>query len=298
MNRSIKSESGFTLIEIAIVLLIVTILLGYTVALFPRQQELKQFRAADQEMDEIINAIIGFAQVNGRLPCPAIPASIGLEDEGGANECGNFGGFVPVNTLGINGRLNRDSLMMDPWGNPYRYYVTASDYGGIDGSDFVMNGDMQTIGLVDVIDVENDDLTGDDYIDLDGQFLICDSAGSSMDDVCTGAITVFGKDAGIIDMRGPYAGAPFVLISHGKNWNQAAAAGDELENMGGTLTTALPTPMPNGPRAFPYLLKNVAAGETTFVKRTTGFAEDFDDIVKWVSPNILFSKMIDAGQLP
>ena len=297
MNRSIKTESGFTLIEIAIVLLIVTILLGYTVALFPRQQELKQFRAADQEMDEIINAIIGFAQVNGRLPCPAIPASIGHEDEGGTKECVNFGGFVPVNTLGINGRLNGDSLMMDPWGNPYRYYVTASDYGGIVGSDFVMNGDMQAIGLVDVIDVENFDLTGDDYIDLDGQFLICDSAGSSMDDVCTGANTVFGRDAAIVG-PGPYAGAPFVLISHGKNWNQGAAAGDELENMGDTLTTALPKPMPNGPRALPYLLKNVAAGETTFVKRTTGFAEDFDDIVKWVSPNILFSKMIDAGQLP
>ena len=30
-------QSGFTLVEIAIVLLIVTILLGYTVALFPRQ---------------------------------------------------------------------------------------------------------------------------------------------------------------------------------------------------------------------------------------------------------------------
>jgi len=38
---TVKSpQSGFTLVEIAIVLLIVTILLGYTVALFPRQQQL------------------------------------------------------------------------------------------------------------------------------------------------------------------------------------------------------------------------------------------------------------------
>ena len=46
INRN--NQTGFTLIEIAIVLLIVTILLGYTVALFPRQQELKQYRAVEQ----------------------------------------------------------------------------------------------------------------------------------------------------------------------------------------------------------------------------------------------------------
>jgi len=104
-------QSGFTLIEIAIVLLIVTILLGYTVALFPKQQELKQYRAVEQEMDDVIAAIIGFAQVNGRLPCPSIPNSAGAEDGGGSADCNNYGGFVPVNALGITGRLNVDSLL-------------------------------------------------------------------------------------------------------------------------------------------------------------------------------------------
>ena len=85
MKNAISStrQSGFTLVEIAIVLLIVTILLGYTVALFPRQQELKQYRAVEKEMDELIEAIIGFAQVNGRLPCPAVPNS-GGDELGGA----------------------------------------------------------------------------------------------------------------------------------------------------------------------------------------------------------------------
>ena len=58
-----KSQRGFTLVEIAIVLLIVSILLGYTVALFPKQQELKQYRAAEAEMDQIVDAIIGFTQI-------------------------------------------------------------------------------------------------------------------------------------------------------------------------------------------------------------------------------------------
>ena len=37
---------------------------------------------------------------------------------------------------------------------------------------------------------------------------------------------------------------------------------------------------------------------STFVVRSTGLADDYDDIVKWVSPNVLFGKMIEAYQLP
>ncbi len=54
MNKFGTDQTGFTLVEIAIVLLIVTILLGYTVAMFPRQQELKQYRAVDRQMDEVM----------------------------------------------------------------------------------------------------------------------------------------------------------------------------------------------------------------------------------------------------
>ena len=280
-------QGGFTLIEIAIVLLIVTILLGYTVALFPRQQELKQYRAVDREMDEIIAAIVGFAQVNGRLPCPSSPDTAGVEDDGGTPPCDFFGGFVPVNTLGISGKLNGDSLLLDPWGNPYRYYVSNSDFPPGVGNgviDFVEAGEMRAVGLVDS--------DADNYIDLDGQFLICDAAGTSTDDLCTGANEVFGNASGV---GGPYAGAPFVLISHGNDWNEFSETGDQLENLGTLSTTAQGTA---GPTGIDYLLKNVGAGETTFVKRITGFAEDFDDVAKWVSPAILFSKMIEAGQLP
>jgi prepilin-type N-terminal cleavage/methylation domain-containing protein len=291
MNKS--AQTGFTLVEIAIVLLIVTILLGYTVAMFPQQQKLKQYRALNLEMDRVMEAIIGFAQVNGRLPCPAIPNSTGKEDIF-AGGCNNYAGFVPINTLGLNGRLNEDSLLLDPWGNPYRYYVTAVDFptSGTPGdSDFTAAGEMRAVGLVD-----SDD---DGYIDLDGRYLICDGTGDDIDHKCDGANEVFGRwqDNGdpALDR---YAGAPFVLLSQGKNWNEAAAAGDELENSGATLTTAFVPPIPNGLSGMPYLLKNVAANETTFVKRTSGFADDFDDVVRWASPSILYSRMIQAGQLP
>ncbi len=287
-------QTGFTLVEVAIVLLIVGILLGYTVALFPRQQELKQYRAVDRVMDEVVEAIIGFAQVNGRLPCPAQPNDAGLEDINGVVGCNTYAGFVPVNTLGLDGRFNADSLLLDPWGNPYRYYVTNVDFDPFGDaldtsnniSDFTAPGEMRAVGLVDT--------DGDTYIDLDGRYLICDSAGSSTDDQCTGANTVFGQ---WVDNGGPpeedrYAGAPFVLLSMGKNWSEATA-GDELENSGATATPVLGVPSGNS-----YLLKNVAGGETTFVRRPEGLADDFDDVVRWVSPSVLFSRMIQADQLP
>ena len=276
-------QQGFTLVEIAIVLMIVTILLGYTVAMFPRQQELKQFRAADAQMDEVIAAIVGFAQVNGRLPCPAIPTSVGMEDYDTVNDdgCNSYGGFVPVNTLGIAGKLNGDTLLLDPWGNPYRYYASDVDFDGDTFSDFTSPGEMRDIGLVD------SDVDG--YIDLDGQYMICDAAGTTTDNECTGANEIFGTyDVGPPEV---YAGAPFVLLSQGKNWNDGTTVGDELENQG-ALT------LPVGPTGLTYPIKNIGTDQTTFVRPPGGFSDNFDDLVKWVSPNILYSKMIAAGQLP
>ncbi len=281
-------QQGFTLVEIAIVLLIVTILLGYTVALLPRQQELKQYNAVEKEMDEVKQAIIGFAQVNGRLPCPSIPDSGGTEDYDTINDdgCDNFGGFVPVNTLGITGRLNADSMLLDPWGHPYRYYVSDSDFDGDTLFDFTAPGEMRDIGLVDS--------DGDGYIDLDGNYLICDDNGTTIDDQCTGAAEVVGTYS-----AGPpvvYRGAPFVLLSQGKNWD--APQNDELENIGSedSISDLLMGQGPAGP--IEYQLKDVAGGETTFVHRLDGFSDNYDDVLVWGSPDGLFSKMIEAGQLP
>lgn len=284
--------TGFTLIEVAIVLLIVSILVGYTVALIPKQRELKQYRAAKQQMDEIIATIIGFAQVNGRLPCPAIPDSVGDEDGDGVTECNNFGGFVPVKTIGFEGLLNGDSLLLDPWGNPYRYYVSNSDNGGAFGSDFVISGDMRAVGLVDADD--------DTFSDLDGVFHICNDAHSTDKDVCKAPAGVYDVVFGRSDatkITGPYGGAPFVLLSHGRDWNLVAATGDQLTNLGSSQSLA-DLGMFNGPLGVEYTLKSVAARETAFVKRISGVSDDFDDIVRWVSPGLLFRKMIDAGQLP
>lgn len=295
MNTQRNRQDGFTLVEIAIVLLIVSILVGYTVAMFPRQQELKQFRAAHADMDEVLEAIIGFAQVNGRLPCPATPDSLGLENGGGTGDCVSYAGFVPANTLGLDGQVNQDGLLLDPWGNVYRYYVSPTDADGDNAEDFVNNNEMRQVGLGDVFAP-----SGFGYPDLDGIYLICDSDGDDNDDECDGAVEVFGRYS-----ANGFGGAPVVLLSPGPNWDQpqpadpasGGAAGDELANIGASYSlTDLGIPV--GPSGLEYTLKNIAAPQTTFVRRPTGWADDFDDIVKWISPQILFSRMIQADQLP
>ena len=139
------------------------------------QQQLKQYRAAEKDMDRVIEAVIGFAQINGRLPCPAMPDSIGVEDYDDVNNdgCNNYGGFVPINSLGLDGRINADSLLLDPWGNPYRYYVTDYDIDGDGNSDFTTPGEMRDIGLGRTVDVN--------YQDLDGRYMICDAFGANND---------------------------------------------------------------------------------------------------------------------
>ena len=198
MKTGAKIQTGFTLIEIAFVVLIVSIMLGATLTLIPKQQEISRYKAADREMDKIIDTIIGFAQINGRLPCPASITSAGAESFNAfPTNCSNYGGFVPVNALGINGRLNAATLLLDPWGNPYRYHISSSDANDDALSDFTFSGQIQEIGLADNWDVATDPLNpvagSDTIIDLDGQFVICDAAASTAVSICdVGVNTVFG----------------------------------------------------------------------------------------------------------
>lgn len=80
-------------------------------------------------LGEVRAALLGFAAVNNRLPCPSIPSSAGMESPPltGIGVCTEPHGFVPVVTLGLAGEVNQDSLLLDAWGNPVRYSVTASN---------------------------------------------------------------------------------------------------------------------------------------------------------------------------
>ena len=250
------NQRGFTLIEIAIVLLIVTILLGYTVALFPIQQDLKKSRLVDREIDLILEQLIAFAQVNGRLPCP--DTDVGAPD-GEENidldptvGCDGFFGFLPGRTLGLNGNFDNGGRLLDTWGTGYGYAVSDVDTG--DGNiDLVVANGVKVEGLANV--------TADLFICDDSAVL-----GNDLD--CTEA----GSNEVMINVAA-------VVISLGKDR--------------GTITSNIQTEN----------IDNFGAGamvDKVFVFSTRSDANnaEFDDVVKWLSTNQLFSKMIEAGQLP
>jgi hypothetical protein len=65
-------------------------------------------------LNEARDALIGFAQINGRLPCPANNALGNGKEVCGGNDFG----FLPWGELGV--------APTDPWGRMIRYRVSAS----------------------------------------------------------------------------------------------------------------------------------------------------------------------------
>jgi prepilin-type N-terminal cleavage/methylation domain-containing protein len=100
------SRKGFTLIEIAFVLVIIGILAGFGAQMIPmlvKQSKLKDNR---ELVKEARIAIIGYAIANGKLPCAdgSTPnKSLPRNGSNGIATLGTYNGFLPWATLGING---------------------------------------------------------------------------------------------------------------------------------------------------------------------------------------------------
>ena len=79
-----QRQSGFTIVEIAIVLLVVGLMIGGLVAPLSSQLEQRRVGETVRAMDEAKEALMGYALRNGYLPCPAISAADGREDRNGS----------------------------------------------------------------------------------------------------------------------------------------------------------------------------------------------------------------------
>ncbi|MEM7206621.1 MAG: prepilin-type N-terminal cleavage/methylation domain-containing protein [Pseudomonadota bacterium] len=279
MQLGNRHVTGFTLIEIAIVLLVVSLLLSAILVPLGGAFEESQRRGARAQVDEVIDAIIGFAIARSRLPCPATGASDGAEviEDSSTGECEVSHGFVPVATLGLVGELNADGLLLDTWNNPLRYSVTSVqattdvDGDGVDDDIFVFTF---TSGM-QIVRIQN--LTPD--------LVICTSA--TTDPAC--------PDNG--DDNTPRANQiPAVVFSMGKDWNQYDGA-DQRANAGEGEAGDDFIILEGGNTGTEYPI----AGNEVFVAK--GFtqvegAEKFDDIITWLPENILYTRMIQAGVLP
>ncbi len=117
----IKYKSGFTLVEMAIVLVIVGLLLSAFLTPLLAQFEQSRNAEARRDLAEIKEALLGFAVINGRMPCPDVDGN--GTDDGCLNTNTNAttGGNVPWITL--------NTKQLDPWGRRYRYRVNNAFSG-------------------------------------------------------------------------------------------------------------------------------------------------------------------------
>ncbi len=139
------NKKGFSLIEMAIVLIIVGLLLTGLFAPLSAQLELHRNEETRLVLDEAKEALVGYVIANKFLPCPdttAIPN--GTEGARGvSNQCTILEGVLPWQILGVRG--------VDAWGRYIRYRVSTNFSNNVvffnisDTGDIRVNSDTGTL---------------------------------------------------------------------------------------------------------------------------------------------------------
>ena len=226
---------GFTLVEIAIVLIIVGFLVAAFLAPLTAQIDQKNNSETIRLMDDSEEALMGYAVSNKHLPCPDKTSGAnngpndnpndGIEDFDAAGNCITYDGNLPWATLSLPN--------FDSWQQPLIYHVTTS---------FAQRAPLNTFGL-----------------GTNGNLKVCNQAACGsprLTDFAAAVIVSRGKNRGVC----PLASLP--------------ACADERAN---------------------------DDGNNDFVSHAptaVGTANEYDDLVVWLSSNVLLNRMVTAGQLP
>lgn len=278
-------QRGFTLAEVAIVFVIVALLIGGTVLTLSAQTEAREIIDTQRTLDQAREAIIGFALRNGRLPCPAPAAGNAIESfctNGGAGACGAIilappgpvpvhgrcsspNGFVPAATLGIgpietNPASPNFGLLLDSWLQPIRYSVTQV---------FSPTPPANTVMLFTAPGEMKSNILAAPPIAPD--LFVCTTSAGALPATPACGVGV------------PSFQTPAVVYSTGKNFPQQLPGGpaggaDEQDNI-----------------HFGAALDRIFIAHEARPAGAPGGA--FDDLVIWVSPNILYNRLIATGAL-
>ena len=258
MNVIVPRAGGFTLLEVMLVILILTILVSGLAVPLATQVAMRRHEETRRILEDAREAVLGFAATHGRLPCPATAPGRGEEScaTGGdslTGNCSNFhDGFLPAASIGLS-PLDPDGYARDGWGTPanrvrYAVFGNGRAIGGVTNPLTRASG-MQQATLAALGDAS-------------GYLVICGVGDAANASGC-------GPAANQLTRR-----AAFVLLSSGPNAPQEPAAGtDERRNR-------------DGDGVFVSRVPSSAAGN------------EFDDILTWVPVNVLAGRMIAAGRLP
>lgn len=145
-----RADAGFTLAEIAIVLVILAVLASVMLVPLGPRLEARQRAEAQATLEDVRAALIGFAIIHGRLPCPTTSTPPDGQESIAGTQCSDptDEAFLPWRDLGIPPR--------DPWGNPWHY---RADHGFADPASSPLRTDQDTLQNLIVKDHWNIDLT-------------------------------------------------------------------------------------------------------------------------------------------
>lgn len=264
--------AGFSLIEIAVVLVILTVLLAGIAVPIAAQVEGRRLEETRKQLEEARVAILGFVGANGRFPCPATATSNGLESfctaASGActatttvqthGRCSNFyNGFLPAVTLGLT-PVDATGRLRDAWGAPQnvlRYAVRDLDLTAeITGLDhvFTVADGMKQATMSKVL--RNSSGTSERNL-----LSVCIDATVATSD-CNGSANSL-------------ANVPAVIFSVGPNAiTTGGTSAQEAENLDGNVV---------------FISRDRSAG-----------TNEFDDVVTWISIYKTFDRLVEVGRLP
>lgn len=265
ITRKIEQQ-GFSLVEMAIVLVILGFVLGALLLPLRAQREQAAQLQTLNTLDSAKQALLGYAQQQGRLPCPAIVASFGQESPLGGTfsparpNCTSQSGFLPAATLGIQ-PTDAQGFALDAWNNRVRYAVAANNNsasivngaacGGDAAPDFTTTGNIAAVGLAC----------------LTPELRVCNSSAGVTLTTCSAAP----------EANYSINNAVAIIYSTGATGAQAAGSLDETENLNAVGANQI---------------------DTVFVSHDISAApNEFDHLVTWISPYVLYNAMIQAGQL-
>ena len=235
----VSAVSGFPLVELRIVLIIVGLLISSLITPLSAQIDQRNYNETQRQLNEIREALIGFSVANGRLPRPATSQADGVESPTDCATDTDCTGYLPWTTLGVK--------KSDAWNKMIRYSVTPAYAKNNTPFKLTDHGSKK---------VQTRDSTGT------VSYLI-GAAGPCNASPCT----------------------PVVIYSFGKNnWgvtSDGVALADDSATNADEDTNATAT--------------------TVFFSRDQSSVPnggEFDDIVVWIPPYVLFNRMIAAGRLP
>jgi prepilin-type N-terminal cleavage/methylation domain-containing protein len=217
---------GFTLTELAVVFVIISLLLATAMYTLSAQTEQRNFEETRRRLEAARELLLAYAVAQGRLPCPASTttgANAGLEAPAGGGSCTSpYGGWLPARTVGFQ-VTDAAGNAIDAWNNPIRYAVASTTPTACTGSSTTPHFTSMTNLRANGITCQPSDLVA------------CQSATGITATTCGTANPLTNQNTLVA-----------VVLSTGKNGAAGSGGIDEAANLNGDRVFVWHTPTPSG----------------------------------------------------